>query len=118
MVRNLILGHLDIDWLRKRQIVALRTLDFELVRLLFDEMCDRDSEGRDTFNGMPVDYKDGCVIARWMVGSFRNHKAEEFAVRLHRQTGCVITDGERLLDPEEFLSTTLPTGTPAKSDSS
>jgi hypothetical protein len=74
---------------------VLRTLDYTLVRSLFAEMCGKDSEGRDTLDGLPVDYKDGCVVARWMVGTFRNRKAEEFAVRLHRRTGCVIADVER-----------------------
>lgn len=104
MIHNLTMGHFDPKAVVERQAVALRALDRKLVTHLLHEMGERDSEGRDTLDGLPVDYKDGCVVARWMVGSFRNHKAEEFAVRLHQGTGCLIADREhgRLIEPEHL----------------
>lgn len=106
MIHNLTMGHLDPAQIEKRQALVLRTLDDKLVKRLLAEMCDRDSEGRDTLDGLLVEYKDGCVVARWLVGSYRNRKAEELAVRLHRMTGCVIADREhgRLIDPEELAA--------------
>jgi hypothetical protein len=38
---------------------------------------------------VPVEIKDGTVACRWFIGGYFNHVAEEFALRLHEETGCV-----------------------------
>jgi hypothetical protein len=105
VIHNLTMGHFDPEAIADRQAVPLRTLDSQLVRRLLDEVGERDNEGRDTLGGLPVEYQNGCVVARWLVGSLRNRKAEEFAVKLHRRTGCLIADREhgRLIDHEALV---------------
>lgn len=104
MIHNLMLGHLDPDAVQSRKGVALRPLDRRVVRALLQELGERDSEGRDTLGSLHVEYKDGCVVARWRVGTLRNRVAEEFAVRLQARTGCLIADREhgRLIDAEQL----------------
>jgi hypothetical protein len=98
------MGHLDPDAVKNRQAVVLRPLDGRMIQQVLHEIGVMDPEGRETLDGLPIDAKDGCVIARWLVGSFRNRAAEEFAIRLHQKTDCLIADREhgRLIDPGEL----------------
>jgi hypothetical protein len=43
---------------------------------------------------LQAEFRGGCVIAAWWVGADRNRVAEEFAIRLQRETGCQIIDRE------------------------
>jgi hypothetical protein len=53
---------------------------------------------------MPVEWHDGYLVCRWLVGPRRNLIAEEFALRLIRETGCRVIDREhaRAIDPAEL----------------
>ena len=96
MIRNLTIGHLDENGR------PIRTLDRRIANQMLHQLGGRDENGLDTLGGLPVDWDGGNLVARWMVGSFRNRKAEEFAVRLHQRTGCVIAEGGRLIDPADL----------------
>ena len=58
-------------------------------------------DGHWTLGGGRVEIRNGCVVAAWWVGADRNRVAEEFALRLQRETGCQIIDREhgRVLEP-------------------
>ena len=58
-------------------------------------------DGHWTLGGGRVEIRNGCVVAAWWVGADRNRVAEEFALRLQRETGCQIIDREhgRVLAP-------------------
>jgi hypothetical protein len=104
MIHNLTIGHLDVPALDERRAVALRPLDEVAVSRHLATLGHRDREGW-TLDGMPVERKDGYLICRWLVGPRRNLVAEEFALRLARETGCVIADREhhRLVSTGDLL---------------
>jgi len=51
-----------------------------------------------------VEIRDGTVACRWWVGGHCNRIAEEFALRLQKETGCVLADREhcRTIEPEQL----------------
>jgi len=49
---------------------------------------------------MPVEGKDGCLVCRRLVGPRRNLVAEEFALRIQKDSGCLIADREHDRDVE------------------
>ena len=63
-----------------------------------------DAGGEPTLGGWKVRFEEGCVILPWLGGKV-NRVAEEFAIRLHRQTGCSLADREhgRLIEPSQLL---------------
>jgi hypothetical protein len=104
MIHRLTLGHLDPDAItREGRAVVLKPLDMELVRRLLSELGESDRDGRWTLDGDDVTVHDGYVIVPWQ-GGWRNRIAEEFALRLEDQTGCVIADREhgRLVEPSQL----------------
>jgi hypothetical protein len=104
MIHNLTIGHLDIQAIEERRAVALKPLDDVVVRRHLTALGRREGGGW-TLDGMPVELKDGTVICRWLVGPRRNLVAEEFALRLNRDTGCEIADREhyRMVSPMDLL---------------
>jgi len=74
-----------------------------VVRKLLAEMGGTDADGEPTLGGWKVRFEDGCVILPWLGGT-ANRVAEEFAIRLHRQTGCSLADREhgRLIEPAQL----------------
>jgi hypothetical protein len=64
-----------------------------IVRRLLTELGKTDAEGEPTLGGWRVRFEDGCVILPWK-GSSTNRIAEEFAIRLQRETGCMLADRE------------------------
>jgi hypothetical protein len=93
MIHNLTIGHLDIGAIDQRRAVVLRPLD-ELAVSRHLKALGRHVQGGWTLDGMPAERLDGYVVCRWLVGPRRNLVAEEFALRLSRETGCVIADRE------------------------
>lgn len=104
MIHNLTIGHLDPNAIEERRAVVLRPLDPERVAQHFEALGRRDENAGWTLDGMPVEEKDGYVICRWLVGPRRNLAAEEFALRLQNDTGCLIADREhyRVVAAEEL----------------
>lgn len=103
MIHNLTIGHLDIPAIDERRAVVLKPLS-ELAVSRHLRALGRREGGNWTLDGMPVELMDGYVVCRWCVGSRRNLLAEEFALRLHRETGCEIADREhyRMVVPTDL----------------
>ena len=97
MIHDLTAGHLDATG------AVLRPLDMSIVHRLLDELGRIDNEGTPTLGGWKVRLENGCVILPWK-GGRTNRVAEEFAIRLQRETGCQISDREhgRLIESEQL----------------
>jgi hypothetical protein len=83
MIHNITAGHFH----------PTRHLDMRIVRRLLDELGGVDPDGAPTLGGWKVRFEDGCAILPWKGGRI-NHVAEEFAIRLQRETGCSLADRE------------------------
>jgi hypothetical protein len=93
MLHNLTIGHLDTALVAERGSKVLRPLDSQIVERHLKALGRQKGEYW-TLGGGKVEFRDGCVIVPWWVGSDRNRVAEEFAMRLQRDTGCQIIDRE------------------------
>ncbi len=100
MIHNLTIGHLDPDAIAGRRAVVLRPLDMQVALRHLGALGRVDGAGHWTLDGLPVEQKDGYLVCRWLVGPRRNRVAEELAIRLNRETGCLLSDREhgRLVD--------------------
>jgi hypothetical protein len=103
MIHNLTIGHLDPDAINERCAIVLEPLDPCIVAKHLSALGKHDGTGW-TLDGMPVEEKDGYVICRWLVGPRRNLVAEEFALRIQQDTGCLIADREhyRVVEPGQL----------------
>ncbi len=104
MVHRLTLGHLDPSAVtRDGGAVVSKPLDMSSVHRLLVELGRADEEGEWKLDGDDVRFHDGYVVVPWQ-GGWRNLVAEEFALRLHRETGCKIADLEhgRIIEPEQL----------------
>ena len=108
MIHILTMGHLDRAAVGRRQAVVLRPLDMGIVKRLLQELGGSDEQGRPTLDDLPVEIKDGTVGCRWLIGGCCNHVAEEFALRLQRETGCVLADREhsQVIEPHQLQGLT------------
>jgi hypothetical protein len=104
MIHLLTIGHLDPVAVGERRAVVLRSLDAGTVSRLLRELGEVDADGRPTLGGERVELRDGTIACRWWVGGWCNHAAEEFALRLQRETGCVLADltHSRVVQPEQL----------------
>lgn len=94
MIHNLTLGHFDVEALKNGRLVVLRPLDKSVVTRLLQELGQVDESGRATLGGHAVEFKDGYLVCPWLLAR-RVEAAEEFAKRLHQETGCVMYDKTR-----------------------
>jgi hypothetical protein len=102
MIHRLTLGHLDpVAIVRDRRVAVERPLDTDVVYRLLAELGAVDSQGRWTLDDDGVKIHDGYVVIPWQ-GAWPNRVAEEFALRLHCETGCLLADREhaRVIAPE------------------
>ena len=107
MLHRLTIGHLDPAAVERRQAVPVRALEMDVVHRLLGELGEKDAEGDVTLGGCKVRFENGAVSCLWM-GGRANRVAEEFALRMHRETGCVIADvgGYRVIEPDELTGLT------------
>ena len=107
MIHNLTIGHLDIQAVDERRAVVLKPLDETAVIRHLKALGREEGQGW-TLDGMPVERRDGYVVCRWLVGPRRNLVAEEFALRMIRDTGCQVIDREhyRVIDPAQLTGLT------------
>jgi hypothetical protein len=105
MIHRLTMGYLSLDALERRQAIAERPLDQAVVSRLLAELGGVNERGRPTLDGEPVENKDGVLTCRWWVAGYRNRVAEEFALRLQQETGCVLADVKRcqVVEPAELV---------------
>jgi len=103
LIHNLTIGHWDVEALKVRRLVVLRPLDMAVVSRLLQEVGQIGEDGRVTVGGHAVEIKDGYIICPWLMGQ-RVRPAEEFARRLHEETGCVLYDAGRreIVHPSQF----------------
>ena len=93
MNHNLTIGHMNTALVAERGSTVLRPLDDRVVERHLNALGSRE-EDRWTLGGGTVEFREGWVIAAWWVGADRNRVAEEFAIRLQRETGCQNIDRE------------------------
>ena len=104
MIHRLTLGHFDPSAIRDRVMDLKRPLDMPVVSRLLAELGDVDDRGCWTLDGEGVRFHDGTIVIPWQ-GGWINRVAEEFALRLNRETGCLIADREhgRVIDPGKLM---------------
>ncbi len=105
MLHNLTMGHLDpAAIVAERRIAVLRPLEIDVVDRLLKELGGIDSDGSPTLERGKVEFCDGYVVCPWRIGGWHNRTAEEFALRLRQETGCVLADREhsRIIEPEQL----------------
>src|SRR4051794_32617092 len=88
LIHRLTIGHFDVEALKERRLVVLRPLEMTVVTRLLQEVGQGGEDGRALLGGHPVEIKDGYVVCPWLMAQ-RVHPTEEFAKRLHEETGCV-----------------------------
>lgn len=103
MLHRLTIGHLDAAAVERRQRVPIKALEMDIVRRLLDELGERDAEGSATLGGCKVEFGNGYVTCLWK-GGRTNRELEEFALRMQRETGCMIADvgGYRMIPAGEL----------------
>jgi hypothetical protein len=103
VIHRLTLGHLDAAAIHDRMAVVLKPLDMAATRRILAELGKED-QGRWTLDGDDVRFHDGYVVVPWQ-GGWTNRVAEEFALRLRIETGCLIADREhgRLVEPGQLV---------------
>ncbi len=94
MIHKLTLGHFDSEALKNGRLVVLQALDWSVVTRLLQEVGQVDESGRATLDGYMVEVKEGYIICPWLMAQ-RVRATEEFAKRLHEETGCVMYDAGR-----------------------
>jgi hypothetical protein len=104
MVHTLTIGHIDPAAVERRQAVPTKALEMEVVQRLLMELGEKDAEGNATLGGYKVRFENATVSCLWK-GTGTNRVAEEFALRMQKETGCVIADvgGYRVVDPDELV---------------
>jgi len=103
MIHRLSLGHLDPEAVCDRKAVVRKPLDMASVHRLLGELGEIDEQGRPTLDGEPVEFHDGYLACRWL-GGRPNRTLEEFALRLQRETGCLVADREhgRVIEAQQL----------------
>jgi hypothetical protein len=91
MLHRLTIGHLDPAAVERRQRVPTKALEMDVVHRLLAEL------------GEKVEFHNAAVSCLWK-GGRTNRVAEEFALRMQRETGCLIADigGYRVIEPSEL----------------
>ena len=119
MLHRLTIGHLDPAAVERRQTVPTKALEMDVVHRLLAELGENDAEGNVTLGGCKVEFHNAAVSCLWK-GGRTNCVAEEFALRMQQETGCVIADvgGYRVIKPSELAglngqAVTAP-GTPSR----
>jgi hypothetical protein len=83
--------------------VVLKLLEMSAVHRLLVELGLVDGQGGCPPEGDEVEFHGGYVVVPWQ-GGWRNLPAEEFALRLQQQTGCLIAAREhgRIFEPDQL----------------
>jgi len=103
MIHDLTIGHLDPDGIHQRRRTVLKPLEMDVVNRLLKELGGKDADGHPTLGGARVRFEGGCIVVPWL-GGWPNRTSEEFALRLRKETGCLIADlGHRcIIEPEQL----------------
>jgi len=103
MIHDLTIGHLDPASIPERRKTVIKPLETDVVNRLLDELGGTDAEGHSTLGGARIRFENGYVVVPWL-GGWTNRVSEEFALRMQRETGCLIADlGHRcVIEPEQL----------------
>ena len=104
MLHNLTIGYLDTTAIQHdRRAVVLKPLPMETIRRLLAELGAHDAEGHWRLGRGKVELLDGYLVIPWL-GHGTTELSEEFALRMNRETGCVLADREhsRIVEPEQL----------------
>jgi len=103
MIHDVTIGHFDPASVSQHGTIVLKLLEMHVVHRLLEELGGRDASGQPTLGGGKVRFEDGYLVVPWLCG-WANRISEEFAIRLRRETGCLITDMShcRVIDPEQL----------------
>ena len=103
MLHNLTIGHLDTTHVAERRSRVLKPLEADVVDRHLQALGTRDGEDWLLGNGK-LEFRDGCLVVPWMGGRV-NHVAEEFVLRMMRDTGCQAIDREhgRVVTSEQLV---------------
>ena len=104
MLHRLTIGHLDPAVAERRQTVPTRALEMDVVHRLLGELGEKDAEGNVTLGGCKVKFHNAAVSCLWL-GGRPNRVAEEFALRMRKETGCLLADVDcgRIIEPKELV---------------
>jgi hypothetical protein len=104
MLHRLTIGHLDRAAVERRQTVPTKALEMDVVHRLLAELGEKDAEGNVTLDDSPVKFENAAISCIWK-GGRTNRVAEEFALRMQEETGCVVADvgGYRVIEPGELI---------------
>ena len=91
MIHNLTAGYFDRNGRRRGSRSTCR-----IVGALLAELGGTDAGGVNSLGGWKVRVEDGCVILPWLGGT-TNRMAEEFAIRLQRETDWAAFRNDRVL---------------------
>ena len=100
MLHRLTIGHLDPAAVQRRQTVPTKALEMHVVHRLLHELGETDADGTVTLGGCKVRFHNAALSCHWMGGK-TNPVAEEFALRMSRETGCLLADVDcgMVIDP-------------------
>ena len=103
MIHDLTIGHLDPAGIPERRKTVIKVLEMDVVNRLLDELAVTDAEGNTTLGGSRIRLENGYVVVPWL-GGRTNRVSEEFALRMQRETGCLIVKlGHRcVIGPEQL----------------
>jgi hypothetical protein len=103
MIHDLTIGHLDPAGVALRRRTVIKPLEMDVVNRILHELGGTDAEGNPTLDGAKVRFEEGTVVVPWL-GGWTNRISEEFAIRMKRETGCLIADlGHRhVIEPEQL----------------
>jgi hypothetical protein len=106
MLHNLTIGHMDTTLVAERGSRVWKPLDDRIVTRHLTALGERNEGDRRLGDGK-VEFRNGCVIVPWL-GGRPNRAAEEFALRMIRDTGCQVIDREhgRVIDPGQLAGLT------------
>ena len=103
MIHDLTIGHLDPAGVAQRRRTVVKPVERDVAHRLLKELGGTDAAGNPTVGGGKVRFEDGYLVVPWLGGS-ANRVAEEFAIRMQRETGCLIADMShgRIIESDEL----------------
>jgi hypothetical protein len=108
MLHRLTIGHLDPAAVERRQTVPTKALELDVVHRLLGALGQKDAEGNVTLGGCKVKFHNAAVSCLWMGGN-TNRVAEEFALRMNQETGCLLADVDcgLVIDPGKLVGLSI-----------
>ena len=93
------------------RLIGRPASDQDAVDRLLQELGGLDQDGSPTLERGKVEFREGYLVCPWRIGGWHNRTAEEFALRLQQETGCLLADREhsRIIEPGQLQGWDLTT---------